>query len=125
MRCRAGKLRSSWCQREVNGKLMAFDSSHLSISHWTERTVTDAVVRKMKLTGERSSWRQGEMASGHLCKVWGPAGSSALSVGNSRQSWLSLAGIYLSACSCQDLQRVLQIVKQKSLNHDGIKDASH
>lgn len=94
MRCRAGKLRSSWCQREVNGKLMAFDSSHLSISHWTERTVTDAVVRKMKLTGERSSWRQGEMASGHLCKVWGPAGSSALSVGNSRKSWLSLAGIY-------------------------------
>lgn len=53
VRCRAGKLRSSWCQREVNGKLMAFDASHVSISHWTERTVTDTVVRRMKLTGER------------------------------------------------------------------------
>lgn len=56
--------------------------------------MTDAVVRKMKLTGERSSRRQGETASGHLCKVWSPAGSSALSVGNSGKSWLSLAGIY-------------------------------
>lgn len=48
----AGKLRSSWCQRERNGRLMTFDSVLVSINHWTEKTGTDLGVRKKKLAGE-------------------------------------------------------------------------
>lgn len=42
----AGELRSSWCQREVDGRLMTLDSELVSASPWTERTVMDMLCQE-------------------------------------------------------------------------------
>lgn len=90
----AGKLRSSWCQREVNGRLMTFDSMRVSISRWTERTVTDTVCqedeagRRKQVAGDRERWKVDICARSEVQQ------DPALLVWEMGKSQLSVPGIY-------------------------------